>query len=89
MRQRVCNADLDPRQIDRHCRTDAAAQDLLHAAASRYHWSARTVHRVMKIARTIADLAEHEHLQTSDIAEAVHYRRSIILAENEADFTPP
>ena len=48
-----------------------------------YQWSARTVHRVLKVARTIADLAGHETLQGADIAEAVHYRRSMLLTMND------
>ena len=82
-RQQVCNAQLDSRQIEHHCAADAAARNLLHTAARRYQWSARTVHRVLKVARTIADLAGHETLQGADIAEAVHYRRSMLLTMND------
>ncbi|HPU53374.1 MAG TPA: YifB family Mg chelatase-like AAA ATPase [Burkholderiaceae bacterium] len=87
-RQQTCNALLDSREIDRHCTADASARALLHSAARRFHWSARTVHRVLKVARTLADLAGREVLAEADIAEAVHYRRSAILAMNDGNTSP-
>ncbi|MCX7274343.1 MAG: YifB family Mg chelatase-like AAA ATPase [Burkholderiales bacterium] len=82
-RQRCLNAALDPEGIGRHCRVDPAAQALLHTAARRFQWSARALHRVLRVARSIADLAGHPDLASADIAEAVHYRRSSILGADE------
>ena len=46
-----------PPSIERHCALDATGRDLLHRAAERLGWSGRGLHRVLKVARTIADLA--------------------------------
>jgi magnesium chelatase family protein len=52
-------------------------KQLLHAASTRLGWSARAYHRVLKVARTIADLAAIEELATEHVAEAIQYRRSL------------
>lgn len=78
-RQGVVNAGLAPDGIAEHCEADAAAQALLQQAARRWHWSARTLHRVLKVARSIADLAGQASIQPAHVAEAVHYRQSAIL----------
>jgi magnesium chelatase family protein len=53
---------------------DEAAQSLLKAAMQQMHMSARAYHRVLKLGRTIADLAGSEDIQTAHIAEAIQYR---------------
>ncbi|MBP8310129.1 MAG: ATP-binding protein, partial [Burkholderiaceae bacterium] len=78
------NAGLTIAQIERHCRPGDEARALLHSAARRFQWSARALHRVLRVARTIADLAGHDELLGADIAEAVHYRRSAILALSDS-----
>ncbi|HLT28160.1 MAG TPA: YifB family Mg chelatase-like AAA ATPase [Zeimonas sp.] len=76
-RQRIANAFLPPAEIDRHCALDTAAASLLRQVARRQHWSSRTLHRVQKLARTIADLADAERIDARHVAEAVGYRRAL------------
>lgn len=76
-RQGKPNQQLAPRDIDRHCRPDAAGEALLRAAMQQLHWSARAYHRVLKVARTIADLAGAEHVAAGHVAEAIQYRRAL------------
>ena len=66
-----------PAEIDRHCALDTAAASLLRQVARRQHWSSRTLHRVQKLARTIADLADAERIDARHVAEAVGYRRAL------------
>ena len=68
------NALLAPKEIEQHCIPDAAAKQLLESAMSRLALSARGYHRVLKVARTIADLSNAEIISSSHIAEAVRYR---------------
>jgi len=70
----TCNADMGPAEIRQYCQVDEAGQSLLKAAMQQMHLSARAYHRVLKLARTIADLAASEHIQTAHIAEAIQYR---------------
>ena len=74
-RQGKANARLTTREIDALCQPDAAAMTLLKQAISRLNLSARAYHRILKMARTIADLAGVEQLVSTHIAEAVQYRR--------------
>ncbi|NDC08942.1 MAG: ATP-dependent protease [Oxalobacteraceae bacterium] len=76
-RQQTPNALLSSTQIDQHCQPDAAATTLLRAAIERLHWSARAYHRVVKIARTIADLAGDGQISSAHAAEAIQYRRAL------------
>jgi magnesium chelatase family protein len=68
------NAHMAPRDLRRHCRLAAEAEELLKTAMMRLGLSARAFHRALKVARTIADLAGEEHLGTEHIAEAIQYR---------------
>jgi magnesium chelatase family protein len=70
----VTNADMGPAEIRQFCQVDEAAKSLLKAAMQQMHLSARAYHRVLKLGRTIADLAGSEHIQTAHIAEAIQYR---------------
>ncbi len=74
-RQGEPNAMLEARRIDEHCRLDAAAARFLRSAAERLHWSGRRLHRCLKVARTIADLAGSETVATAHVAEALQLQR--------------
>ncbi len=74
-RQGKPNAQLAVSEIDTLCAPDAQGAALLQQAITRLNLSARGHHRVLKVARTIADLADSEPVLTSHIAEAVQYRR--------------
>ncbi len=69
-----CNAHLGPQALGRFCQPPAAAETLIATAVDRLGLSARSVTRVLKVARTIADLAGRDDLETGDVAEALHYR---------------
>ena len=68
------NAHMLPRDLRTHCRMSAAAEQLLRGAIQRLGLSARAYHRVLKIARTVADLAGAEELELSHVGEAIQYR---------------
>ncbi|MEP7156484.1 MAG: YifB family Mg chelatase-like AAA ATPase [Betaproteobacteria bacterium] len=74
-RQAKPNAKLDPGEIDEICKPDAAGEELLKAAIERMGLSARAYHRVLKVARTIADLDGSEKISGAQIAEAIQYRK--------------
>ena len=74
-RQGKPNACLSGREIDRHCSHDAAGAALLRQALTRLGLSARAYHRVLRVARSIADLAQSENIASAHIAEAIQYRR--------------
>ena len=74
-RQGTANAALQGREIDRQAALDADAARLLHTASGRLGWSARSTHRAMKVARTIADLAGSKATLAAHVAEAMQYRR--------------
>jgi magnesium chelatase family protein len=74
-RQERTNSALSTRDIDKWCRPDTAAEGLLRQAISRLNLSARAYHRVLKLARTIADLAGSEAIAVAHVAEAIQYRK--------------
>ena len=74
-RQRKPNALLGTREIDNHCATDREGDQLLRHALARLLLSARAYHRVLRVARTIADLAQRSSIGADHIAEAIQYRR--------------
>ncbi len=73
------NAEMTPGEIRDFCPIDDAAQGLLQAAMKQLTLSARAFHRILKLARTIADLEDRESITAPDIAEAIQYRpRSLV-----------
>ncbi len=76
-RQGKANNNLNTAEIDRFCDPDAEGKKLLHNAMNRLHWSARSYHRVLKVARSIADLEQSDQIQRAHIAEAISYRRAL------------
>jgi magnesium chelatase family protein len=74
-RQGKPNARLESREIEIHCRPGAAGAALLAQAMARLSLSARAYHRILKVARTIADLAGSAAIAAPHVAEAVAYRR--------------
>jgi magnesium chelatase family protein len=75
LRQGKSNALLGTREIERHCAPDPAAEALIKQAIARLSLSARAYHRVLRVARTIADLAALESIGAPQVAEAIQYRR--------------
>jgi magnesium chelatase family protein len=69
-----CNAEMNTRHLRRACELDAGSHRLLVSAIERLGLSARAHDRILKVARTIADLAAEEKLNASHVAEAVQYR---------------
>ena len=69
-----CNAQLDARLTRRYCALTPEATQVLHMAVERMGMSMRAYGRVLKVARTIADLAGEEHIATGHVAEAIQYR---------------
>lgn len=68
------NADMGPAEVRRFCELDDAGRQLMRAAMKQLNMSARAFHRILELARTIADLAESDKIQTHHLAEAVQYR---------------
>jgi len=69
-----CNADMGPAEVREYCRLDDAGRALVRAAMQQLQMSARAFHRILKLARTIADLAGDPAIQTHHLAEAIQYR---------------
>jgi magnesium chelatase family protein len=76
-RQGKANQALQGQEIDAHLLLDEAAVKFLNIAAARLGWSARSTHRALKVARTIADLAGAHRTQVTHVAEAMQYRRAL------------
>ncbi len=68
------NAHMQARHIRRFCPVDEQGQKLLEMVTDRLGLSARTYSRILKVARTIADLAGEEHIRQPHLAEAIQYR---------------
>jgi magnesium chelatase family protein len=69
-----CNADMGLGQVRKLCTLDATAQAVMRAAMQQLNLSARAYHRVLKLARTIADLAAADAIGAAHVAEALQYR---------------
>lgn len=69
------NSKLDTRELDKYCRLENAGYDLLDRAVEKLGLSARASHRIIRVARTIADLDNSENIQAGHLVEAISYRR--------------
>jgi magnesium chelatase family protein len=76
-RQGKANAELTSQEIDQHCLPDAAGEALLKQAIARLGLSARAYHRVLKLARSLADLEGAARIAAGHVAEAIQYRRAL------------
>lgn len=72
-----CNADMGPAEVRQFCEVEPAAEPLLKAAMQRLQLSARAFHRILKLARTIVDLAGSDGIAAPHLAEALQYRPRI------------
>ncbi len=70
----ITNADMGPAQVRDFCQVDETCRQLLQAAMRQMNLSARAYHRILKLARTIADLAGSERIMPAHLAEAIQYR---------------
>jgi magnesium chelatase family protein len=70
----TCNARMGTRELKQHCRINAATMELLKFAMSDFNLSARAYDRILKVVRTIADLAGVEEVAGEHISEAIQYR---------------
>jgi magnesium chelatase family protein len=69
-----CNADMQAKDIRKHCRIDTAGQELMKHAITKIGLSARAYDRILKVSRTIADLSDAEQIRPEHISEAIQYR---------------
>ena len=69
-----CNAHMGPKEVKRHCQIDEEGKELLEMAVNKLGFSARAYTRVLKVARTIADLSNEECISPVHISEAIQYR---------------
>jgi magnesium chelatase family protein len=75
----ICNADMRVGEIRQFCKLQDEGQSLMRAAMSQLNLSARAYHRILKLARTIADLAGSEEILSSHLAEALQYRPKLMM----------
>lgn len=78
-RQGKSNQLLGTREVERLCKLDAPSQAHLRDSMKRFDWSARAYHRVLRVARTIADLDASKAIKLKHLTEAIQYRRALVL----------
>ena len=74
-----CNADMRPAEVRKFCALDDSGSKLMHTASLQLQLSARAYHRILKLARSIADLAGSEEIQLPHLAEALQYRPKVMM----------
>ncbi len=74
-RQGKYNALLKPTEVERYCKLPEVEQDYLTKICDKLGYSARAVHRILRVSRTLADLSSEEHISQKHLAEAIHYRK--------------
>ena len=75
----VCNSDMRVAEVRKFCKLDETGDSLVRQAMSQLNLSARGYHRVLKLARTIADLAGSDEIQSVHLAEELQYRPKLML----------
>jgi magnesium chelatase family protein len=75
----ACNADMRIAEVRKFCKLDETSESLLRAAMNQMNLSARAYHRILKLARTIADLAGSESIYQAHLAEALLYRPKLMM----------
>ena len=73
------NAEMGPADVKEHCGLDSASEGLMKSAMQQLKLSARGFHRVLKLARTIADLSASERIEAAHLAEALQYRPKLTV----------
>ena len=75
----ACNSDMRLAEVRKFCKLDETSESLMRSAMNQMNLSARAYHRILKLARTIADLAGSETIQQAHLAEALQYRPKIMM----------
>jgi magnesium chelatase family protein len=76
-RQGQLNAELAGAELDRFCAPTPSAVNFMQGAAARLGWSSRSYHRVLRVARSLADLADTDTIDVAHVAEAIQLRRAL------------
>ena len=77
-RQQCLNARLSVQQMDEFATPDDAGRQLLVKAMNQFNWSARVYHRILRVARSVADLEGSDTIKASHVAQAIQYRRGLL-----------
>jgi len=77
-RQGKSNQLMGTREIERHCKLDREGKAVLRASMLQFHWSARAYHRVLRVARTVADLDRSKAITAHHVKQAVQFRRALL-----------
>ena len=77
-RQQCLNARLSVQQMDEFATPDDAGRILLTKAMNQFNWSARVYHRILRVARSVADLEGSDVVKAGHVAQAIQYRRGLL-----------
>ena len=75
----ACNADMRIAEVRKFCKLDDTSESLMRSAMNQMNLSARAYHRLLKLARAIADLAGSDAIQQAHLAEALQYRPKLMI----------